>query len=189
MKRAISLLLVLFLLVACGAADGGQRSSSEEGATGGASPPSSVAPLEPDDAAGGEAEGFAGDQGSTGNDSQPQAQGRLDRQIIYTASVQLRVDDPRVTAQSLQGLAARFGGYVSAANVYEYTEDQYYASVQLRVSAEEFDAAIEALRGIATEVLQEQLDTQDVTDQYVDLTARIENLERTESERAPDFAD
>ena len=102
--------------------------------------------------------------------------------IIYNATLALRVDDPRATAKSLVGLAGQYGGYVSFANVHETYEDVYQGSVQLRVDAQQLDAALDALRALATDVLTEQRYSQDVTDQFVDVTARIENLERTETE-------
>lgn len=106
----------------------------------------------------------------------------LNRKIIYNATLALRVDDPRATAKSLEALAAQYGGYISFANVHETYDDVYQGSVQLRVDANRFEAALDALRALAIDVLTEQRDSQDVTDQFVDVTARIENLERTETE-------
>jgi DNA repair exonuclease SbcCD ATPase subunit len=139
-----------------------------------------------EEAAMGEEEVMA-DTGEIANQSPASArsqasQSALNRKIIYNASLRLRVEDPRITAQSLQAVAQRYGGYISHANVYETYDDSYQADVQFRVNAEQFEAALEALRALAIEVIYEQRDSQDVTDQYVDLQARIENLERTESE-------
>ncbi len=106
----------------------------------------------------------------------------LNRKIIYNATIRLRVDDPRATAKSLEGLVAQYGGYVSNANVYETYNDVYQGNVQLRVDAKQLESALDALRALATDVLSEQRDSQDVTDRFVDVTARIENLERTEKE-------
>ena len=128
----------------------------------------------------------AGESAATSNlnsqNERPRSQSTLNRKIIYNATIHLRVEDPRATAKSLQALAARYGGYVSSANIYQTRDDIYQGMVQLRVDAEQFEAALEALRTLSTEVLNEQRDSQDVTDQYVDLTARIENLTRTEKE-------
>jgi hypothetical protein len=110
------------------------------------------------------------------------AQAPSTRRIIYTGSIQLRVDDPRAEANTLPALAQRYGGYVSYARVYEYRTDEYRAEIQLRVQADQFDAAMSELRGMGTEILNESINTQDVTERYVDLEARIENLERTEEE-------
>lgn len=183
MKNVAMLLLVMaLLLVACGAAPAGAPGRDESAASGAAT---SVEPAAPpmeegrSDSDGvvdvAEAESPAG--GELG-----QNQPALERKIIYTASLRLRVDDPRQVAEQLQGLAATYGGYVSSANIYEYSDGVYQGTVQLRVNAAQMNAAMDSLRDMATEILNEQLDSRDVTDQYVDLTARIENLERTETE-------
>lgn len=180
MKRYPFLLLVLFLLVACGGPTEAPMESVARGESAG-----EVAPaLVEYEAA---KEEVMADAGEIANqppapDGSQASQSALNRKIIYNASLRLRVEDPRITAQSLQAVAQRYGGYISHANVYESYDDTYQADLQFRVNAEQFEAALEALRALAIEVIYEQRDSQDVTDQYVDLQARIENLERTESE-------
>ncbi len=110
------------------------------------------------------------------------AQAPLSRRIIYTGGIQLRVEEPRQLLQTMGSLAARYGGYVSNANVFELYDGTYQASVQLRIQADQFDVALNELRELSIEVLNETRSTQDVTERYVDLEARIENLERTEEE-------
>lgn len=181
MKRYPFLLLVLFLLVACASAEPEAVVVRESSA-------SEAAPVEVEmememevsEEAAADMDEFANQ--APGVDGSRANQAALNRKIIYNASLRLRVDDPRITAQSLQAVAQRYGGYISHANVYETYDDNYQADVQFRVNAEQFETALEALRALATEVIDEQRDSQDVTDQYVDLEARIENLERTESE-------
>jgi hypothetical protein len=110
-----------------------------------------------------------------------------DRKIIYTSSLVLEVDDPRQEAQALYGVALRYGGFVSSANVYEYGKDLegnpvFRADMQLRIAATNFVPAQEELRGIANAVISEQATTQDVTGEYVDVESRIRNLQRLEEE-------
>lgn len=171
MKKLVWLLVLVMLLVACGASSGAREATD----TTAESAPMEEPAMEVEGAAADEAGDF--DAGS----EVPQAQA-VERQIIYTANLRLRVDDPRVVAQELDALVRQFGGYVSNANIFETRDEVYQASVQLRVEADQFDAALAALRGLATEIISEQRDSQDVTDQYVDLRARIDNLERTEAE-------
>ncbi len=110
-----------------------------------------------------------------------------DRKIIYTSSLVLEVDDPRQEAQALYGVALRYGGFVSSANVYEYGKDLegnpvFRADMQLRIAATNFVPAQEELRGIANAVISEQATTEDVTGEYVDVESRIRNLQRLEGE-------
>lgn len=109
------------------------------------------------------------------------------RKIVYTSSLILEVDDPRQEAQALYGVALRYGGFVSSANVYEYGKDLagnpiFRADMQLRIAATNFVPAQEELRGIANAVISEQATTQDVTGEYVDVESRIRNLQRLEGE-------
>ena len=54
------------------------------------------------------------------------------------------------------------------------------ATVTFRVPAARWDEAMNAVRGLAHEVLTEESTTEDVTSQVVDLGARIRNLQATE---------
>ncbi|GAI20046.1 unnamed protein product, partial [marine sediment metagenome] len=50
------------------------------------------------------------------------------------------------------------------------------------VVAEHFNDAIQTMREMAVEVLSEEMWSQDVTEEYVDLSAKLKNLEATEKE-------
>lgn len=195
-KRAIILLLFVMLLASCAGSSAEpqvivERSALQNSDTASAPAPAMVEvekAIEIEEVAEEDSEGEAarGETGSSGSNDQAgderSQSAALNRKIIYNATLRLRVDDPRATAKSLEALVAQYGGYVSYANVYETYDDVYQGNVQLRVDAEQFEAALDALRALATDVLTEQRDSQDVTDQFVDVTARIENLERTETE-------
>ena len=108
----------------------------------------------------------------------------FNRLIIYTAGMQIRVEEPRTTARTLTSLARRYGGFVSGSDVYEVGEDertQFRADVQLRIPAENYDQVMSELRDLG-EVLVENSTTDDVTAEFVDLQARVDNLQRTETE-------
>lgn len=183
MKRLWIVLVTLFILTACGGA-----ASQEPSLSTGAPAPSDTAEFGNEsrsDAEGGAApaeEAAAATPGSGGVTGALPAQAQTDRKIIYTAFMRLRVDEPLASARALQGLALRFNGFVSSTDVYESGNDIYQGTVQLRVDADQFNDAMAAIRELGTEVLTEQLDTADVTDQFVDLEARIRNLEAAEEE-------
>jgi len=195
-KRSIILLLFVMLLVSCSSSQSSEaqlisersvaQNSYVETDAASAPAPLAAASTEREVMASEDSAGSAGARGVRGptdqaGDERSQS-AVLNRKIIYNATLRLRVDDPRATAKSLEGLVAQYGGYVSYANIHETYDDVYQGNVQLRVDAEQFEAALDALRALATDVLTEQRDSQDVTAQFVDVTARIENLERTETE-------
>ncbi len=187
MRHKWIVLVLLLVLTACGGGGGAQPSMGEPQSTdtsGGdmatgempteafEEPAMEEAPAPPSDS----------DGGGSGVDEALPTQAQSTRRIVYTAFVQLSVDDPLVTARALQGLALRFNGFVSDTNIYETGDDTYAGTIQLRVDTDQFSTAMDEIRALGTEVLTEQLDTADVTSQYVDLEARIRTLEATEEE-------
>ncbi len=60
-------------------------------------------------------------------------------------------------------------------------EDHPTATVALRIPADRYDEALDALRPLALKVVQEHSQETDVTSQVVDLSARIANLRASEA--------
>lgn len=108
------------------------------------------------------------------------------RMIVYTAAMELRVEDPKAAIDQVWQLAEEVGGYVVSSTVQEHiladgtrtTE----ATVTIRVPADQLQDVLGRLRAMALEVLRESLTSQDVTEEYVDLTSRLRNLKATEEE-------
>jgi DNA repair ATPase RecN len=92
------------------------------------------------------------------------------------------VEDTQAAVARLRSLALTFGGYVAEANLWQVKEDLMRGMVTLRVDASRFDEAIERIKEMALEVQRENVSSQDVTEEYVDLEARLRNLEATEQE-------
>jgi hypothetical protein len=104
-----------------------------------------------------------------------------ERMIVRTANLSLVVEDTEETLEAIEDLAAELGGYISNLNARRVNE-QLAATVTLRVPAVSFDEARERVKGLATELENENVSGQDVSEEYVDLEARLRNLERVEEE-------
>jgi Domain of unknown function (DUF4349) len=105
---------------------------------------------------------------------------RPDLLIIKTGNLSLQVgaiDDSLARASTA---IAGLGGYVAGSDR-KGDADQLVATVTYRIPAAQWDQALVALRGLATKVLAEQTQTQDVTSDVIDLGARITNLQATEA--------
>ncbi|HHN93573.1 MAG TPA: DUF4349 domain-containing protein [Anaerolineae bacterium] len=109
------------------------------------------------------------------------SQATTERLIIYDADMTLVVQDTDRALAEVESLAEELGGYVSSSNTQEYAEGSR-ASVVLRVPADQLDTAMNRLRGLALEVRQESRTGQDVTEEYVDLNARLKILQAAEQE-------
>ncbi|MBC8477144.1 MAG: DUF4349 domain-containing protein, partial [Dehalococcoidia bacterium] len=81
----------------------------------------------------------------------------------------------------ITGMADGFNGYVVSSGVWKEGE-RLVGNIAVRVPAEHFDDAIRALRGMAVEVTYESTSSKDVTEEYVDLSAELKNLEATEEQ-------
>ncbi|MDG6256334.1 MAG: DUF4349 domain-containing protein [Methanomicrobiaceae archaeon] len=99
-----------------------------------------------------------------------------DAKIIRTASVSLEVSDFEGVLEELESIGARQGGYVSSSNAGVPGTGSAHATVILRIPADRFDATMDHIRALGT-VRSQTVNAQDVTEEYVDLQARIDALE------------
>jgi hypothetical protein len=104
-----------------------------------------------------------------------------ERMVIHTVELRLIVKDTQVSLQAVQSLADEMGGYVARSRTW-HTEAQLSASLTLRIPADQLNTALEKLRALALEVDGESITGEDVTQEYVDLEARLRNEEAYEKE-------
>ncbi len=103
------------------------------------------------------------------------------RMIVWTGNISLIVKDVEGSLEEAEAIAKGLGGYVVSSNSW-YQEEQLRARLTIRVPADRFDAAMERLKALAERVESRNVSTQDVTEEYTDLDARLRNLEATEKE-------
>jgi hypothetical protein len=174
--RTTVLLALLVLVAGCSGAGGGGsdlganvESADMRSSTG-------------DGAAGGSAQESVEYDGESG-EGDPIAQAQ-NRQLIYTANVELRVDSYERTRSELTAAARERGGFVSNANERRHAANggnYTTGTVTYRVPADEFDAFLATVNDSGT-VVSAQQNVEDVTDQVVDLEARLRTL-RAERDR------
>src|SRR4051812_8068552 len=93
------------------------------------------------------------------------------RSIVYRGSISVRVENVTAAASQAAGIASTAGGFVGSDNRSSGTgSDQ--ASMELRVPADKFASVVDQLSKLGTEQMR-QISTEDVTEQTVDLDARI----------------
>ena len=183
-KRTLSMvaLAAVVVLAGCGGAGsaggGGDAGAVEEyegaGSDGGAE--ATAAPTEAAVAADTDGAGGAGDGGAN--------QVTDDRAIIRTGTVVVEVDDFESARATLTTTVRGYGGYVSDSREDRREIDNETwtrGAVVVRVPSEEFDALVDDARALGT-VESVETNSRDVTDQLVDVGARLENL-RAERDR------
>lgn len=187
MKRLLGLIVVFTLaLTACAGsgaqdaptqqieADGGgegARYATEqeavEGDAGIAEEPAAEAPME------------ARDESATqGEQNSSATVAAWDRKIIKNATIRLEAEEVFTVHNRISILADQYGGYVVNSRTWYDNEDYPHALYSFAVPVDKFEEAVQEVRQEG-KVLDEQTSGKDVTDQYVDLEARITNLEAT----------
>jgi len=116
-----------------------------------------------------------------GLDSSFTSQSGIDRMIIRTGDVSLVVNDVPAAVEYISGLAEGSGGYVVSSQVWK-SGDRLIGNISFRVPADFFNTAIESLQDMAVEVTSESTYSTDVTEEYTDLTAKLQNLNATEAQ-------
>jgi hypothetical protein len=104
-----------------------------------------------------------------------------DRMIVRTGEMSLVVKDINQACDEIAQVAARFDGYVVSSRISGEEEDMR-GWISIRVVDEKFDQALAELRALAVRVKSESTDSQDVTQEYTDLQARLNNAEATEKQ-------
>jgi len=104
-----------------------------------------------------------------------------ERMIVRTAAMSLVVVDVPVALDQITKLAEGFGGYVVSSERSKQ-EERLFGIITIRVPAEDFVNVMEALRKLAVDVTHEETSSKDVTEEYVDLSAKLHNLEATEEQ-------
>jgi len=104
-----------------------------------------------------------------------------ERLIIRTGNISMDVEDTRAAQATIEAMVegmASEGAFVVSANEYGGTEeDQPYISMSIRIPAARFDATMDRLADLAVIVNNRDESAQDVTEEYVDLEARLESME------------
>jgi hypothetical protein len=114
---------------------------------------------------------------SSGNVAQlPPGQERL---IIRTGDMSIIASDTEEAMDQIAAMAENGGGWVVSSNIYQSTASAKTGYIQIRVPAAGFQSVLDAIAGLAVEVTSLSTSGTDVTEEYVDLSARLGNLEAT----------
>ena len=102
---------------------------------------------------------------------------RIDRMVAYNADLALEVAD----VGEAVAMASQAAEDVSGFTVSSHHGDEG-ASITIRVPTERFDDARQSLRSLGVRVLSESTNSQDVTEEYVDVDSRLRNWQAAETQ-------
>ena len=117
----------------------------------------------------------AGEKG----DGKPGADGQkneaISRKIIYTAVVEVVVKDVEQAAAEVTRIVDEIKGYIAKSDITGQVGSRRTAIWTLKIPVEKFPEVLKTLSGLG-QVVKNSSDSQDVTEEYVDLQSRIKNL-------------
>ncbi len=103
----------------------------------------------------------------------------IDRKVIKTARLSVEVQDYETAAIKVINLAQKYSGFVADSNSYTDKNGKKRGHVNIRIPSLHFDAAL-IETGSFGEVKSQTLSGDDVTENYMDTVARLNNSKREE---------
>ena len=105
---------------------------------------------------------------------------KTDRMIIKTGSLAMVVEDVKAGVAIITQYAEKNGGFVVSSNVSKQGVAPY-GEITIRIPSKLFDKGVADLKTMG-EVESEQVNGQDVTEEYVDLISQLKNLRAAEDQ-------
>ncbi|TVX81748.1 DUF4349 domain-containing protein [Peribacillus simplex] len=103
-----------------------------------------------------------------------------ERKIIHQAQLELKVKNLEKAQIKIENKVAEYGGYVVESNVYREDEELVEGTITVRVPEAHFQDFLADSEGESSEVVGRNVTGQDVTEQYVDLKARLKSKRAVE---------
>jgi len=103
-----------------------------------------------------------------------------ERLVVKASSLSLVVDDVREASEGVVNNAQEIGGFMVSTSLSK-PEEAPFATVIVRVPAEKLSEALDYFRSLAVKVSSENILGHDVTDQYEDIGAKLETLNKTKA--------
>lgn len=101
-----------------------------------------------------------------------------ERMVISTGSISVEVEVVQASVQGVQAIAEGLGGFVEQLSSFG-VDDRQRASMTIRVPQAEFTTALERIR-LLGDVQSENIGSDDVSEQFIDLEARLKSSLRQE---------
>lgn len=102
-----------------------------------------------------------------------------DRMVIASAFLTVEVEDFQEAYSGIYVLVQRFGGFIADSRSYETDSGSRRGTIVLRIPEEKFLEAVREVEKIG-HLKSKRITGRDITEEYVDLGARLRNLEAQE---------
>jgi len=103
-----------------------------------------------------------------------------DKKVIKTGSLNLAVAKADASAEKIGEIAKANQGEVYSSDFYETSNGLKSGSMVIRVPYASFEKVFNEIKKVATQVISESTNAQDITQEYIDLDARLKNKKAEE---------
>jgi hypothetical protein len=103
------------------------------------------------------------------------------RMIIKTARLDCEVSDYEQAFAGVQKIVTEAGGFIVSSSTQSSGSNAKSGTIQLRIPSAQFDATLESVSKLSSRVLSKSISGNDVTEEYFDVNARLENKRKVES--------
>jgi hypothetical protein len=111
----------------------------------------------------------------------------VERKIIRNANLTIEVTSPAETQRKISSIAESHQGFVVTSEATQRTTEDaskpaITVNLVVRVPAAQFNQTMEEIRAVSARIIQEKTTGQDVTEEFMDLEARIKNQKALEGQ-------
>ncbi len=119
---------------------------------------------------------------TTNNESPDTPDNKIPTKIIKTANISVETDNYLESRQKLDVAIKNQNAYITQENENKYGNDRITNTLIIRVQKEKFDNLINDISGIGKNVDSKNITSDDVTEEYVDIDARLKNKKEVEKQ-------
>ena len=104
-----------------------------------------------------------------------------DKRIQRNANLNIEVKSINESVDKLNNIISSFGGEIISSNKGGFDYGQPYANIRLRVSSENLDSVLFEFKKLSSKVISENIYTNDVSEEFIDIEARLKIMKSTEN--------
>ena len=104
-----------------------------------------------------------------------------DKRIQRNANLNIEVKSINESVDKLNNIISSFGGEIISSNKGGFDYGQPYANIRLRVLSENLDSILIEFKKLSSKVISENIYTNDVSEEFIDIEARLKIMKSTEN--------
>ena len=102
------------------------------------------------------------------------------RKLIKNGTLSFETNDIEKTREEIEKLYQEFNGYIASENHFNYGERLQHEQ-EIRIPSQNFDPFIEKLEQLGNKIENRHISTQDVTEEFIDVEARLKTKKDLEA--------